>query len=154
MTEHHRIDPFFGPVGAIAGKVVLLAGLSSAFYSAYALLFALIGAFVGFSSTGIDIDAGHRRVRQTNDWFGLFRSGRWIDVLSSMSLGIGESRSVYRAYSRANVPLDVKQRDFRIKLLDSDGRSLVTLRRKKNRDEALVELERMAVKLNLNVRSS
>jgi hypothetical protein len=150
MIAHHRIDPFFGPVGAIAGKVVLLAGVASAFYSAYALLFAVVGAFVGFSGTGADIDAVRRRVRPTNDWFGLFRSGRWIEVQSAMMLGIGDHRSVYRAYSRGNVPLDVTKRDFRVLLLDADHHVLVTLCVRKTRELAQNELEKLAVTLNLN----
>lgn len=135
MIEN-RLDKAFGPVGNFAGSVMILAGIGTLVISWTGLLFLLLGAFMAFTSTSVSIDLDNKRVKFSNNIFGLFSFGRWIDIEPSMKIGVKKSRRVSRTYSMSNRTHNIKCDDYRIILLDSESHPIMQLKKIHSLDEA------------------
>jgi hypothetical protein len=150
MITNNRLDKSFGAVGSSAGVFVFIAGviLTCLYFSA--LILVLIGAFVGFTTSSAMIDYGKKRVKFSNNLFGLIRIGKWIKLEPSMKIGIRESNQTYRAYSRGNQALDVAQKDFRLILYDSANKEIMPIKKTESLDAAKIELEIECKRLGLS----
>ena len=78
MRIKNKLDKSFGPVGTSAGSLLFVVGMIVIFNSIYGLILVVLGAFVGFSSTGTIIDTEKRRIKFSNNLFGIFQTGKWI----------------------------------------------------------------------------
>jgi hypothetical protein len=150
--EEIKLDKLFGPSGSFGGIILLITGLAALYYSISALLLVVLGAFAAFTTTCTTIDYGTRRVRYATSHFGLFKSGKWIDVTDSMSLRVRQSGRSYRAYSRSNRSLDINVRDYTIVLRDARGREVCPLQRLGNRSDADIRCHQLADKLSLAIK--
>lgn len=150
MITNNRLDRSFGAVGSSAGVVVFIAGsiLTCLYFSAIILV--LIGAFVGFSTSGAMIDYRNKRVKFSNNIFGLIRIGKWVQIEPFMKIGIRESKQTYRTYSRGNRALDVTQNDFRLILYDSENKEIMPIKKTESLDAARIELEIECKRLGLS----
>jgi hypothetical protein len=148
MTNN-RLDMSFGPVGTSAGVILFVAGLALSCFYFSGLILILIGGFVGFTSTSTLIDYAGKRVKFSNNIFGIIRTGRWIQIEPSMKIGIKESNQTYRTFSRGNRALDIARKDYRLILFDSGNREIMPLKKTDSLDEAKVELETMGNQLGL-----
>ena len=149
MKTANRLDRYFGPAGSTAGVVLIFAGLIMSFYSPSALILIIIGAFIGYTSTGTIIDFTTKRVKFVNNIFGIIPSGRWIDIEPEMKLGIEKSHTGWRTYSRSNRILNTDQRDYRIYLYDPDGQKVMPLIKSPTREEANIRMAELVDKLGL-----
>ena len=122
MTVNNKLEKSFGPVGSIAGITLFVAGMIAAYNSAFGLIFIVLGAFVGFSTTSTLINFDFRKVKFSNNLFGFIRIGKWLPVTDEMKIGIRESNVTWRAYSRSNRSLDIESHDFMVILLESHDR--------------------------------
>jgi len=86
MTTKNKLDNQFGPVGTSAGIFLFVAGLIITYFSLKGLLFVLIGAFVGFSSTGTLIESEKKRLRFSINIFGIFPIGQWVHIQPDMNV--------------------------------------------------------------------
>ncbi|MBK7175229.1 MAG: hypothetical protein IPH84_18885 [Bacteroidales bacterium] len=141
MLTKNRLDKSFGPVGATAGSVLVVAGLILLLSSWFGLLLLILGAFVGFSSTGTLIDAEKHRIRFSNYIFGFIPIGKWLSFDSSMKLGVKESRVVWSAFSAGNRQLDTQQHDFRIALYDAEQHEIFEINKYKTLESAKAGLQ-------------
>ena len=114
-------------------------------------LMIIIGAFFGFSSTSAVIDPGNRRVRFSNNLFGILPTGKWISIEPSMTVGIIEYNQVYSAFSQGNRPLDVSRNDYRVVLLDPAKKEIMHLKRSASIDSAKEDCKEMAEILGLRI---
>jgi hypothetical protein len=80
MTTKNKLDKMFGPVGTSAGIFLFVAGLIISYFPFTGLFLVLIGAFVGFTSTSTMVDFDNKRLRFSNNIFGIFPIGQWIFV--------------------------------------------------------------------------
>ena len=150
MIVNNKLDKSFGPVGTVAGMILFFSGLVLSCFYLSSLILVLIGGFVGFSSTSAMIDYGRKRVKFSNNIFGIIPMGKWISIEPSMQLAIRESNQTYRTFSRGNRPLDLTKRDYRLVLHDLANREIMQLKKTDTPDEARSELETMSNLLRLN----
>jgi hypothetical protein len=149
MIIKNKLDKSFGPVGTSAGIFLFIIGIITLYSSWFGLILVLLGAFVGFSSTSTIIDSDNRRVKFSNNLFGIIQTGKWIFVNQDMKIGIRESNVTWRAYSRGNRSLDIDNKDFRLVLLDSENQEIMTLKKTDSLQSAKAELEILCNKLAL-----
>jgi hypothetical protein len=150
MITNNRLDKSFGTVGSSAGVFVFIAGLILTCFYLSALILVLTGGFVGFTTSGAMIDYGNKRVKFSNNLFGLLRIGKWRPIEPSMKIGIRESNQTYRSYSRGNRALDVTQHDFRLVLYDSANKEIMPIKKTDSLDAAKIELEIECKRLGLS----
>jgi hypothetical protein len=151
MTTKNKLDKMFGPVGTSAGIFLLVAGLIITCFSLTGLVLVLIGAFVGFTSTGTLIDFEKKRLRFSNNIFGIFPIGQWIFIQTDMKIGIKKSNKVWRAYSRSNRTLDIANNDYRLILYDSNGKEIMPIQKFDNIDSAKSNLDKLSNQLGIGV---
>jgi hypothetical protein len=149
MTIKNKLDKSFGPVGTSAGIFLFVIGIMTMYSSWFGLILVLLGAFVGFSSTSTLIDSDNRRVKFSNNLFGIIQTGKWILVNQDMKIGIRESNVTWRAYSRSNRSLDIDNKDFRLVLLDAENLEIMPLIKTDSLISAREELEILCNKLAL-----
>lgn len=151
MITKNKLDKIFGPVGTSAGILLFVAGLIITYFSLTGLVLVLIGAFVGFTSTGTLIDFEKKRLRFSNNIFGIFPIGQWIFIQTDMKIGIKKSNMVWRAYSRSNRTLDIAKNDYRLILYDSNGKEIMTIQKSDNIDSAKSNLDKLSKQLGIGV---
>jgi hypothetical protein len=149
MTIKYRLDKSFGPVGTTAGSILLVAGLIITLSSVWGIILALLGAFVGFSSTCTLLDVDRKRIKFSNDLFGVIHTGKWIPIDNSMKLGIKETDMTWSAYSRGNRPFDVEKQDFRITLIDANDKDIMVIKKNDSLESAKADLEKVASQLGI-----
>ena len=151
MITNNKLDKSFGPVGTTAGIVLFVVGIITIFSSLYGLILIVLGAFVGFTSTSTFIDFEKKRIKFSNNIFGIIQTGKWIPVEPTMKIGIQESNVTWSAFSQGNRNLDIEQKDFRIVLFDSENRELLTLMKTGSMESAEAEMEKLCTQLELSV---
>jgi hypothetical protein len=152
MTAINRLDQSFGPVGSSAGMIVFVAGIASLIrFSWISPILILIGAFVGFTCSAVEIDAERKRVRFLNLLFGLFKTGQWMIVNPAMKIGIVRSSQSWKSYSGGNRKLDTTMKDYRLILFDSKGKKLMPLAKAGNINDAQSMLEELGRQLEITL---
>jgi len=149
MRQINRIENIYGPVGSFAGIVVLIAGLVLVFSSLSGIILILIGGFVGISYSSTTIDFDQKRIRFSNNIFGLLKTGRWIKVIDTMKVGIIKTNTTWRAYSQSNRSMDITQGAVLIVLFSSDGEQLIPMKKFKSIEAAETEIENICGNLGL-----
>jgi hypothetical protein len=151
VKTNNRLDKSFGPVGTFAGLIMFIVGIILTCFYFSSVLLILIGGFVGFTSTSAIIDYGKKRVKLSNNIFGIIPVGKWLQILPTMKIGIKESNQTYRAYSQGNRTLDVSTMDFRIILYDSDEKEIMQIKKTDSLDSAKAERNAIGNQLGLEV---
>jgi hypothetical protein len=151
MTTNNKLDKSFGPVGTLAGVKILIVGVILTIFSLYGLILIFLGAFVGLSSTSTLIDYDKKRIKFSNNLFGIFRIGKWIAVTTNMKIGIKKSDKTWRTYSRGNRTLDTPDHGFRIILYDSTNKQIMPVMKTETLDSAKIEIEKLSNQLGLGL---
>lgn len=151
MIRKNKLDKSFGPTGSLAGYILFVAGLIATYSNTVGLILVFIGAFVGFSSTSTLIDPDKKRIKFSNNFFGFIPVGKWIDIETTMKLGIKESNVTWTTFSRSNRSIDTVRKDFRIALCDSDENVIMEISKKESLESAMAELEIVSRQLGLSV---
>lgn len=141
MIANNKLDKAFGPVGTSSGIFLFVAGLILTCFYFSGIILVLIGAFVGFTYESTLIDDDKKRVKFSNNLFGIIKTGKWIQIESSMKIGIKESNITWQAHSRGDRTLDITDKDFRIILIDSENREIMPLKKTSSLESAKMELE-------------
>jgi hypothetical protein len=141
--KNNKQGLFFGPVQVYMGYIFIACGLLFISYSVTTLLLVIPGAFMAFTSNGTLIDTDNRRVKPYTTFFGVFQSGRWIDVSDFSGLRIVKSDRRYTSYSITNMKLDLKISDVCLLMINKTGRRKIVLNRYKNPEDARKELHEL-----------
>lgn len=149
MKVNNKLDRMFGPTGTTSGFILTVTGLIMTYYSVSALSVVFIGAFIGFTSTSAIIDFEQKRIKLSNNIFGIIPTGKWIDIIPDMKIGIERSRHAWRSYSSSNRTLDVIDKDFRIYLYDANKKKIMPVMKSKSLKSAKAELKNLCHQLNL-----
>ena len=88
MLIKNKIYNSFGPFESFAAKVVFISGCAAVWFSISAIMLILGGAFFGFTYFCTTIDIEKHRVRSGDVLFGIFRTGRWINIKPDMTVGV------------------------------------------------------------------
>ncbi|MCX6250158.1 MAG: hypothetical protein NTX61_05335 [Bacteroidetes bacterium] len=149
MIKKNKLDKSFGSVGTSAGVFLFIAGVIITYFYISGLILVLLGAFFGFTSTSTLIDYDKKRVKFSNDIFGIIKIGKWINIESDMKIGIKKSDVTWRAYGASNQAIDVIVKDFRLILFDSDNKEIMQIKKTDSLDAAKIERETLSNKLGL-----
>ena len=149
MIIKNKLDKVFGPFGSFAGIVILLFGIYAVFYSWIGLTTIVVGAFLAFSNTGSIIDFENKKIKFSNNLFGLISIGYWIEVKPNMNLKVLNVSKVNTTNSQCNKTSVSKSQDYRIILFSADDKQLMVLKKFKVKEDASKELVEYGKKLDL-----
>ena len=150
MIINNKLDKIFGPGGSSTGIFLMLGGGIMLYFSLWGAIVFLIGAFLAFSSTSTIIDIENKRIKHSNNLFGIIKTGQWITLDPSMRIGIKKSNRSWRSYSRNNLTLDINFIDYRIMLYNRNNKPVMPIMKLKTLDEAEDELLKLREELGLN----
>ena len=151
MVTKNKLDKSFGPVGSIAGSLMFIAGILVIYTSLLGLFFIILGAFIGFSSTSTIIDIDKKRIKFSNNIFGIIQTGKWIQIDKTMKIGLKESNKTWTSYSRGNRSLDIEDKDYRISIFDVNKNEIMEINKNDSIDSAKVKLEELANQLGIGL---
>jgi hypothetical protein len=150
MKTDNRIDMFLNPSATFAGYVFLLVGTVYSFESLAGLILVIAGLFMGFTFNGTVIDFEKGRIKSYTAIFGLIKIGTWYQANVFDKFRIFRSRRSYTAFSRANIPLVIKNSDIRLVLMKSDKSLRITVNRYDSFEDARGDLVQLIRDLKLS----
>jgi hypothetical protein len=151
MVIKNRLDRTFGPFGTSAGFFLMLGGIVAAWFSPFAILLAFAGAFVRFTSSSTFIDTDKKRIRFSDDLFGIIHVGKWIGIEPGMKIGLKRFHRGYQAYSRGSQATGIHFHDLRIFLYSSDNKEIIALKKIDLHGSPETELNDMSRILGLEI---
>jgi hypothetical protein len=151
MIIQNKLDRTFGPFGSSTGFFMLLGGIIATFYSFAGLIIAIIGAFAAFTSTSTFIDTEKKKVKYSNNLFGLIRAGKWIDIKPDMKIGLRKSHRGYVGYIRGVQPYSIHQKDIRIFLFGPDNLEIMPIKKLDSNESSKNELNNLSSLLGLDI---
>lgn len=129
MVVRNKLDKVFGPFGSSTGFFMLIGGIIATYYSFTGLIIILIGAFISFTTTSTHIDFENKKIRFSNNLFGIIPVGKWFSIEPDMKIGVKKSHRGYRAYIRGNQPIDIHNNDFRLFLYSFDNKQIMPIQK-------------------------
>ena len=100
------------------------------------------------------MDYENKRMKFSNNLFGIISVGKWVAIENNMKVGIIKSKKTWRSYSRGNRTLDITNNDFRILLYDSENRQVMPIKKVDTMDIAKKEMKEIAENLGLSSNNS
>jgi len=125
--QNNNLGKFFGPSASFTGYALIAGGLIALSYSLMSLTLIIPGIFMAFTYTGTIIDPDKRRVKPYTSLFGIFKTGKWIEVTQFTKFSIERITKKYSTYSRGNVKFDMDIIDLRLMLVNKSGKKKVVL---------------------------
>jgi hypothetical protein len=149
MIIKNKLDIAFGPFGSSTGFFLFLGGIISIYFSLFGVIIVLIGAFVSFTSTCTFIDPDKKRIKFSNNLFGIFPVGKWIDIKPGMKLGLEKSHKGYQAYIRGTQPISIHNNDIRIFLYGPDNKQIMPIKKFNSYETSKRDLIELSNKLGI-----
>lgn len=146
----HRIGKLLGSTGTAAGFFLMIFGIIGTYLYNWTGSFLIIaGMFMAFTFEGTKIDVELKRIKNYTSLFGLIKTGQWYPLSHFKRFSIYKSKRSYTTYSRANVPLTLKNSDIRLVLLDEKGSLKITVNKYNSFEAAKKEMADLIKKLDL-----
>jgi hypothetical protein len=149
MVIKNKLDKTFGPFGSSTGFFMMLGGLIATYFSIFGIIIAVIGAFAAFTSTSTFIDTDKKRIRHTDNLFGIIPLGKWIEIKPDMKLGRGKSHRGYVGYIRGTQPVDIHYNDIRINLYDANNKKIMPVQKSGSPETSRNDLNKLRELLEL-----
>ena len=154
MQINHTLDKSFGPTGSFSGLLLVLVGVILVpFYWTGAILI-ILGAFVGFTANGCEINTDTRKYRQYHLLLGLIKTGTWHSLDRFKGLRVVNTRTSHRSYSLSNRSTVITKEDFRVVLESGTPQLRVEAIKSKTKEEADEEARKLAKILGMEVLDS
>lgn len=150
MIINNKLDKTFGTAGSFAGFVILIFGIYACFYSYIGITTIIVGAFLAFSNFSAKIDFENKRIKSSNNLFGIISVGYWVEVKPEMKLyirNVAKSETISSISNRQTTQL---KQDFRISLFNESEREIMAIKKFSTKESAEKELPELMEKLNLN----
>jgi hypothetical protein len=151
MIIKNKLDVAFGPFGSSTGFFLFIGGIVATYFSVFGLIIVIIGAFAGFTSTSTFIDSDNKRIKFSNNLFGIIPVGKWIDIKSGMKIGLKKSHKGYRAYIRGTQPIGIHINDIRIYLYGPDNKQIMPVKKVDSYESSKRELDELSNMLGLEI---
>jgi hypothetical protein len=145
----NKLDITFGPFGTSTGLFLFLGGVAASYFSPLGLFLVVIGAFVWLTATSTFLDIENKRVKFSNDLFGIIPVGKWVEIKPGMKLGLKKIHRGYRAYTRGTQPADIHLTDIRIFLYSPDKIEIGPIKKFDSSETAKLELSDLIMILGL-----
>jgi hypothetical protein len=149
MIIRNKLDKTFGPFGTSTGFFMFLGGIVLTYYSFIGPVIVIIGAFVSFTSTSTYIDTDKKRIKYSNNIFGIIPAGKWIDIKPDLKIGLKKSHKGYQAYVMGTQPIGIHFNDFRIYLYGSDNKQIMPIKKLESYESSKSELKNFSILLGL-----
>lgn len=148
----HDFGKSFPPAMSFGGYVFLIAGiLALTKFIPLGIIFLLLGILLTFSKSGIQINTTDNTYRSYNSWFGV-KQGKWKSIKnwSYLTLLINRSQTAVSSLSnrRTLTPIDIF---YEITLIDKTKSRKLAIKRLKDKDIAVSDLNDLSQKLNLPI---
>lgn len=153
MIEN-RFGLTFGPFGSSTGFFLILGGIAATWFSVYGLVIVFSGLFALFTDTSTKIDTEGRKIRHSDNLFGLIPIGKWIAISPGMKLGIKKSHRGFMGYTRGTQPMSIHEHDVRIILYGSDSKPIMPLKSFSSLESAREELGIFSQQLGITILES
>ena len=153
MLIKNKITKPFGPAGTTAGVTIFIIGTVYVFFSLIGILLIVVGAFIGFTYEQTFLDTDKRRIKFSNMLFGLFPTGKWIQISSDMEIGLENSNRGFRTYSRGMRTNEVILKERRITLYGSDKRKIGPIKKVMSTENVSKSVEELSRVLGLGTKS-
>ena len=134
---------FFSPQQSYMGYIFIACGILTCYYSLNTLFLIIPGGFLAFTYTGTLIDKVNKRVKPYTAYFGIFKSGKWIEANQFSRFKIIKSKRTYTSYSRGGIRLDMNNCDLRLILLKKEGNKSIVVNVFSNLEDAQKEMEEL-----------
>ncbi len=141
MEKWNKLDKSFGPAGSFAGIILFAVGIAVTFFHITGLFLVVVGAFVGFTGSYAVVDYDKRRVKLSNNLFGLIKTGEWIGVEPGMKIGIKKSNRVWQANSWTNRTVDVVKHSYVLSIYNANNQLIIPIQKVGTWDLAKQEQE-------------
>lgn len=151
MIIKNKLDITFGPFGSSTGFFLIIGGLIATFFSIFGFLIVIIGAFAAFTFTSTYIDTDNKKIKHSDNIFGIIPIGKWIDIKPDMKLGLKKSHRGYVGYIRGNQPVDIHYNDIRIILYDSYNKRIMPVKKFESYDTSKNDLNNLSTLLELQI---
>ena len=149
MKRVNWFEKSFGPIASFSGIIIFIAGVIVTYYELSGLILVFFGSFIGFTNSSTTIDVINKRVRYSNNFFGIIKIGKWLKVEDYMSVGILKDRKVYRTYSRGNRILDLNKNANKIYLFDNHGHPIIPVMKVQNGMNISEEVDKISNELEI-----
>lgn len=113
------------------------------------LLVVLVGGFISFTSTGIQIDVENKKYKHYSSYYGI-KQGQWKTLDSYPCLAILQSRQSSTTHSIGNISsITNSENYYDIYLLDKTHRQKLLIKRLKNKEQASKDAKEFAENLGV-----
>jgi hypothetical protein len=147
----NKLDRTFGPFGSNTGFFLMLGGALTTYFSIFGLLLVIIGAFAAFTTTSALIDIDNKKIKYSDNLFGLMSIGKWIDIKPDMKIGLKKSHRGYVGYIRGTQPVGIHYNDIRIVLYNSDNKQIMPIKKFDSYGSSKTELTNLSSLLGLDI---
>jgi hypothetical protein len=127
----------FGIIGLVSGRIV-------------GLLIALLGAFICFTYSGIEINIGNKTIRKYTSYFG-FKKGEMKDLTAYPFVCIFKSHKTHKVYSRTNRALSYNEVTYDIYLLSQTHKERILIKIEKGEGNAIKSAKKIADDIGVKV---
>ena len=155
MIIDNKIEKTFsGPLIFMGLTFMIIAGiLIFTHHYIFAGISFIIGCFVLFTFSGIDIDTEKRIIRPYYMIFGLIKKGKWESLERFRGLTLVPMKKVSSVYSRSNRMNSIIKNEFRVYLVNRAKKPAYPLKICKSREDAQTSMDEFAIWLKLPVYS-
>jgi hypothetical protein len=154
MMIENRFSLTFSPFGSSTGFFLILGGIAATWFSVYGLIIVFAGLFALFTDTSTRIDTKGRKIRHSDNLFGLIPIGKWIAISPGMKLGIKKSHRGFVGYTRATQSMSIHEHDIRIILYSSDNKPIMPLKSFSSIESAREDIKYFSQQLGIPVLES
>ena len=153
MIIDNKIDKTIDGPSIFLGITFLVMGIVLLLTSnwIFGIISSLIAFFLFFSYSGINIDTEKRTIKQYNNIFGIYKSGKWESLENYIGLTMVPMRKIYTVFSRSNRSNVSYEREFRIYLVNKRKKPAIPLKKCKTLDRAQNCMDEFAIWLKLPV---
>lgn len=148
MVIDNKLDKAFGPSGVFAGYALLIVGAVS-FLTGVGLILALIGAFMAFTFSGVQIDSEKMIYRTYTSVFGGIKMGQWKKLSGFTQITVLKSKRKYTTFSRSNRTIHTNQIDYRVSLVNPSRGDRLEVKKSNSMDDAYMYAEGLSSQLDI-----
>jgi hypothetical protein len=148
MMIENRFGRTFGPFGSSTGFFLIIGGIAVTWFSVYGLFIVITGLFALFTDTSTTIDTEGRKIRHSDNLFGLIPIGKWIELSPGMKLGIKTNHRGFVGYTRGS-SMSIHEHDIRIILYGSDNKPIMPIQSFSSFESAREELGNFSQQLGI-----
>ena len=150
MKNSYKFDKSFGPVASFSGMVIFAAGIIACWFDLTGLVFVVLGAFIGFTNSSTEIDSVNKKLKYSNNIFGIIKLGKWIEVKPDYYVRVKQERKVNRTYSMSNQKLDLKKQNTTVYLYNKQGKMLIPIMKTDTEKKSEIEIESICKTLGIS----